>query len=90
MSRYRLQHSARQDLRDIYRYIAHDNSTAAARLLEQFYEHFRFLAANPLAGELRTDLGPTVRLSASVITRSFIVPRASVLPLRTSSMVRAI
>ena len=24
--------------------------------------HFRFLAANPLAGELRTDFGPTVRL----------------------------
>jgi plasmid stabilization system protein ParE len=26
------------------------------------YDHFRFLAANPLAGELRTDIGPTVRL----------------------------
>jgi plasmid stabilization system protein ParE len=52
MSQYRLQRTARQDLRDIYRYIALDNPSAAARLLKRFYDQFRFLAANPLAGEL--------------------------------------
>jgi plasmid stabilization system protein ParE len=62
MTRYRLQRTARQDLRDIYRYVALDNPPAAARLLGRFYDHFRFLAANPLAGELRTDIGPTVPL----------------------------
>ena len=62
MNRYRLQRTARGDLREIYRHIARDNPSAAARMVERFYDQFRFLAANPFAGELRIDFGARVRI----------------------------
>jgi toxin ParE1/3/4 len=58
MSRYRLETSARSDLKEIFEYIAKDNLMAARRLRERF----KFLAANPLMGELRNDLAPGLRI----------------------------
>lgn len=70
MSRYRLQRGAKQDLRDIYRYIAQYNEPAATRLYVQFLDTFRFLAANPLMGELRPDLAPDLR---SFVHRNYVI-----------------
>jgi toxin ParE1/3/4 len=61
MTPYRIARLARADLREIYSYIASDNPTAAARVLERFYSTFLLLAKEPLIGEVREDLGDGLR-----------------------------
>jgi plasmid stabilization system protein ParE len=39
-----------------------DNLSAARRLRDLFKEGFKFLAANPLMGELREDLGADLQI----------------------------
>jgi len=62
MSRYTISREARQDLKDIYRYVAESNPSAAARLGDQFFERFRLLAAHPLLGQSREDLARDLRI----------------------------
>jgi len=61
MSRYRISVRAREDLKEIYRYIAKDNPTAAGQLRDAFYEKFRMLVRQPLIGEACQDLLPDLR-----------------------------
>lgn len=61
MNRYRIDRQARADLEEIFDYIAHDNRSAAGRLMQQFKERFRLLAAHPLMGQSRPELAPNLR-----------------------------
>ena len=60
MSRYIVSPKAREDLKDIYRYVARDKPTAAKKLRRAFYEGFRVLGRHPFIGQacpnLRADL----------------------------------
>jgi len=59
MSSYHLTPSARQDVLDIYDYIAADNPDAADRFVEELYQAFDHLATFPRTGHPRADLaGP--------------------------------
>lgn len=62
MSRYTIAREAREDLKEIYRYIARDNPSAAGRLRQIFFEKFRLLAEQPLIGEVRNDLAENLRM----------------------------
>jgi toxin ParE1/3/4 len=62
MSRYHLEAAARTDIKEIFEYIARDNLPAARRIRDLFKQRFKFLAANPLMGELRDDLSVGVRI----------------------------
>jgi len=62
MKQYRLMVDARRDVAAILEYIARDNLTAAHRQRDIFRQKFAFLGANPLMGELRSDLGANVRI----------------------------
>jgi plasmid stabilization system protein ParE len=62
MSRYRLEADAKSDIKEIFDYIAKENLPAARRLRDLFKQRFKFLAANPLMGELREDLSSGVRI----------------------------
>jgi len=62
MSRFRISRQARQDLKEIYRYIARDKPTAAYRLRQTFEATFAALARNPFMGEARPDFGQDVRV----------------------------
>lgn len=62
MSRYTISDHAREDIKSIYRYIAGDNVGAARRLRAVFLEKFRLLAGQPLLGEARDDLAPSLRI----------------------------
>jgi toxin ParE1/3/4 len=61
MSRYRLTEQARQDLDEIWLYIAEDNPTAADHFLDILYEKFVLVAGQPLLGRLRPELAPNLR-----------------------------
>jgi toxin ParE1/3/4 len=61
MSRYRLTDEARQDLDEVWFYIAEDNPPAADRLLDTLYEKFLLLAGQPLLGRARPELGVNLR-----------------------------
>lgn len=52
---------ARLDLRDIVDYIAPENPNAAQRIYSRIVTQCRHLAATPLIGRGREDLGPHVR-----------------------------
>ena len=62
MSRFRLTREAKADARAIRSYIAKDRPAAADRLLDDLYERFRLTATQPRMGEVRTDLGPDLRI----------------------------
>jgi toxin ParE1/3/4 len=51
----------RDDLIEIWLYIAQDNPAAADRVLDKLEQKFSILAANPRIGRLRSDIGPDVR-----------------------------
>jgi toxin ParE1/3/4 len=51
----------REDLIEIWTYIAKDNADAADRLLDRIEEKFVTLAHNPGMGRMRSDIGPEVR-----------------------------
>ena len=55
--------SAREDLKQIGRYIAQQSQSLslAMRFLDRIDQKCKLYAANPEMGTLRTDLGPTVR-----------------------------
>ena len=61
MSRYRVSPQAREDLKDIHRYIARYNPVAAGRLRRLFFEKFRLLAGEPLMGQACPELRPHLR-----------------------------
>jgi toxin ParE1/3/4 len=61
MSRYRLTEQARQDLDDIWLYIAEDDPATADHFLDSLYEKFVLLAEQPLLGRLRPELAPNLR-----------------------------
>jgi toxin ParE1/3/4 len=61
MSRYRLTEEARQDLDEIWLYIAEDSPAAADRFLDTLYERLVLLAGQPLLGRLRPELAPNLR-----------------------------
>jgi toxin ParE1/3/4 len=53
---------ARQDLIDIWTWIAADNPKAADRLLDLIHEKLLLLAENPRLGPVRPDIAPGLRL----------------------------
>ncbi|NDV22816.1 type II toxin-antitoxin system RelE/ParE family toxin [Desulfovibrio sp. JC022] len=52
---------ARQDLIDIYKYIAVDDPDAANRILDRINERVNLLAKHPLLGPAREDIRPGLR-----------------------------
>jgi plasmid stabilization system protein ParE len=48
MSRYRFTEQTRQDLNEIWRYIAEDNPNAADHFLDTLYEKFVLVAGNAI------------------------------------------
>ena len=62
MSRLVISPQARQDLKEIYRYIARDRPAAASRFRQALEAAFAALARNPSMGEARPDFGTDVRV----------------------------
>ena len=56
--------SARQDLTDIFDYIARDKPIAAANWVEKIEEKCKLIATTPEFGERRPEYGTEVRSSA--------------------------
>jgi len=56
MTPYTVAPLARNDLDEIWTYIAKDNPTAADRLIAKFHRKFLLLASQPLMGESREEL----------------------------------
>lgn len=65
---------ARQDLLDIWSYIARDDPAAADRLLDRIDEKCSVLAGNPQLGPERSDIRPGLRYF--VVRRYLILYRA--------------
>ena len=63
MSRLVFAPSARQDLSDIFDFIARDKPIAAVNWVEKIEEKCKLLAATPGIGETRREFGPEVRSS---------------------------
>ena len=53
--------SARQDLRDIFDYIARDKPLAAANWIEKIEKKCELIATNPTMGERRPEFGADIR-----------------------------
>jgi toxin ParE1/3/4 len=53
---YRLTRRARQDVLDIWRYIAQDNEPAADRFVDLLVHHFQLIGDNPYIGRRRDEL----------------------------------
>jgi len=53
--------SARQDLLDIFDFIARDKPLAAAEWIERVEDKCRLIATNPEMGERRAEFGKSVR-----------------------------
>ncbi len=56
--------TARQDLSDIFDYIAQDNPVAAANWVEAIEQKCRFIATTPEFGEKRPEYSSDIRSSA--------------------------
>lgn len=56
---------ARQDLVDIWLYIADNNPYAADTLLDRLHEKISYLADHPLLGPTRPDIAPNLRYLVS-------------------------
>lgn len=61
MSRISLTVDARQDLADIYDFIANDNITAADKQIRRLQERWRVLVDQPRIGTKRSDIYPDLR-----------------------------
>ena len=59
MSGFNLSDEARQDLFDIWKYIALDSLDAADKVREDFYEAIHLLVERPAIGHIREDLADT-------------------------------
>jgi len=62
MTRYKIAPQAREDLKEIYRYLRQRSKRAEGRLREIFLEKFQLLASQPLLGEARGDLAENLRM----------------------------
>jgi plasmid stabilization system protein ParE len=56
MKGYEFSPDARDDLQEIWSYVAEDNVAAADKLEEEFYAACQLLASNPRLGHKRADL----------------------------------
>ena len=63
---------ARQDLEDLWFYIAEDNETAADRYLEGLQERAQTYAASPAIGQLEPEVSERLHLPPAVTLRSFL------------------
>ena len=72
MSRFILDPAVREDLDNIWDYIAIDNNNpgAASRQIEILYEKFILLASQPFLGQVRNDLADDLRAFAA---RPFVI-----------------
>ena len=61
MNRYTLAKAAVVDLREIDRYIAERNPSAADRVMDSLFTAFQRLSAHPYLGEKRDDLRAAIR-----------------------------
>ncbi len=61
MLRYRIAPQAIEDMREIWAYIAHDNPTAADKMLDSFDDAFEMLRSLPDSGRIRDELLPGIR-----------------------------
>jgi len=55
LSGYSLGEQAKQDIDEIWSYIAEDNETAADRVVDSLFRQFEILAANPRIGRRRQE-----------------------------------
>src|SRR5438477_7836043 len=72
MKRYRVSPAARDDLKQIARYLSVERQSleGAKRLRELFLDAFRLLAREPLIGQACPEFGPNMRIWA---VRSYVV-----------------
>lgn len=56
--------AARQDLLDIFDYIARDNPSAAAKWVEKIEQRCKLIATTPEFGDKRPEYGTNIRSSA--------------------------
>lgn len=68
----RYHHRARQDLEDLWFYIAQDNPDAADRYLDELQKRARSHAANPNMGRLEPEVAKRLNLPSSLTLRSFL------------------
>lgn len=61
MPAVRRRHTAREQLEDIWLYIARDNDAAADRLLDRIEAALFELAQRPMMGQARPELAPDLR-----------------------------
>ena len=61
MSRFCIADQAKEDLADVWLYIAEDNPGAADRWTKNALDKFQLLAQNPQLGRAREELGPPLR-----------------------------
>lgn len=62
--------AARRDLKAIWKYIAKDNRTAAAAMLQRIDRDISFLARHPYSGEAQSELGEGIR---RITVRNYLV-----------------
>lgn len=65
---YRIAPEARQDLADIWWFIAQESPSAADRVLDTIRDHFRLIAQNQELGRERSELAPGLR---SLVVRKY-------------------
>lgn len=70
MSQYRISDAAKNDLSDIWSYIAKNSAAAADRVTASLVEMFSTLAAFPAMGRLRDELGSALR---SFVVGSYLI-----------------
>jgi toxin ParE1/3/4 len=61
MPRFIVSDEAREDMAEIWSYIAADSEDAANRLVATFHDRFEALADNPMMGRSRSELLPNLR-----------------------------
>lgn len=61
MTRYSITPIAKQDLTEIYEYVASNNLEAAGKLIDRFTVQFEKLSKMPLTGKSRPELIPDCR-----------------------------
>lgn len=66
MAQPRLTRQAEQDLLDAWHHVAQDNPAAADKLVDAVYASAQQLAASPLMGRERPELGPGLRFWPTV------------------------
>jgi len=63
MARLRIVASAKQDLSDIFDFIARDKPIAAANWVDKIQEKCELISETPEFGEVRPEYGPEIRSS---------------------------